>query len=600
MRIGLPLAGAVLGMLAVTFQLTTSAHALEKAKIQERASAVQPVQFDIYLPLQHQAELDQLLNDLHNPNSPRYQQWLTPEQFRARFAPSSSLIDEVSQDLSSSGLQVTEVHTQHLHVTGTVGAVESAFSTRIAHATFANGMTTLAATRPILLSAKLTSAGAVMTGFSNTIHMHSNARLTPGTPESRYSSAGPYWFDDLKQAYEFPSYQVYTGKGVSIGILMAGGYSPADMENYFGHEKMATPNISEVAIQGGTPFDSGTSTETHLDIQQAGGMAPGAKIVLYNLPNLSDASIFAGLTAIVESNRVDVVNMSFGAPELGYSAEYNKGVDQRGLLNIFDSLFQQGNAQGITFVASSGDQGALSIPAVACFNASATIGCGSFRASVEMPASSPHVTGVGGTNLITTYTASDPNLDSAYITEAAWADALVMDLFYGTPATGGYWGSGGGMSIYFKRPWFQNSANTGSSMRTVPDLALHMGGCPYGAVSPCHPNRSSVLTVIGGADYLVIGTSASAPDFAGLTALKIERLHHRLGNENYSIYALAAAQEQGSPLRVFHTDIPGFNGKYYTKHGYNMVLGNGTLYGKDFILAPNVPSAGIPQTPSNP
>jgi hypothetical protein len=33
---------------------------------------------------------------------------------------------------------------------------------------------------------------------------------------------------------------------------------------------------------------------------------------------------------------------------------------------------------------------------------------------------------------------------------------------------------------------------------------------------------------------------------------------------------------------------------------YNRVLGNGTVYGKNFILAPTVPPAGIPQTPSNP
>ena len=601
MRHKILLVSAALTMIAAAYLLIPPAYALEKAQMRARASAVQPVQFDIYLPLQHQAELDQLLSDLHNPNSPKYQKWLTPEQFKSRFAPPSSVIGKVSQELSSKGLQVTEVHTQYLHVTGTVGAVESAFSTRIAHAVFANGKTTLAATQPVTLSPELTAAGAVLMGFSNTIHMRSHAVLVP---QNHNSPTGPYWFDDLKQAYDFPSFQVYNGEGVNIGILMTGGFNPPDMKNYFGHEKLASPNITEVAIAGGAPFAFPNSLETHLDIQQAGGMAPGAKIVLYNLPDLSDFAITVGLATIIESNRVDVVNMSFGGPELFYTAEYNNGVDQGQILNLYEALFKQGNAQGITFVASSGDLGALPAPALACFFQNATSSCGSFRASVEIPASSPHVTGVGGTNLITTYSALNPNLDSAYISEAAWGDPLLMDIFYGTPAKGPYWGSGGGNSIYFKKPWFQNSVNTGSTMRTVPDLALQMGGCPFGAVTPCPLNRSATVVAIdGGANgkfFGVIGTSVSAPDFAGLLALKIERLHHRLGNENYDIYALAAAQEKGSALRVFHTDIDGFNGKYHTKHGYNMVLGNGTLYGKDFILAPNVPSAGIPQTPSNP
>jgi hypothetical protein len=86
-----------------------------------------------------------------------------------------------------------------------------------------------------------------------------------------------------------------------------------------------------------------------------------------------------------------------------------------------------------------------------------------------------------------------------------------------------------------------------------------------------------------------------------LVALKIERFGSRLGNENFEIYSLAAAQFSGNlPFKVYHQGIPGFNGRYHTHSGYNMVLGNGTLFGKDFILAPNVPSAGVPQTPTNP
>jgi subtilase family serine protease len=135
----------------------------------------------------------------------------------------------------------------------------------------------------------------------------------------------------------------------------------------------------------------------------------------------------------------------------------------------------------------------------------------------------------------------------------------------------------------------------------VHDLSLHMGGCPIGAVLPCNPDDSADLVVLGGGLYGVVGTSASAPDFAGLTALNIQRLGSRFGNENYYIYTLAALQNAGPPINVFRQNIPGFNGVFYTTpSGYNRVLGNGTLDGVNVIMAPSTPTAGIPQTPSNP
>lgn len=600
MKLGIPITGAIFGVIAATFQLPLPAYAIERAHIQARASASQPVEFDVYLPIQHEAVLDALIASQQNPSSPNYRHWLSPDEFHTRFAPSDVQVNKIKRELSVKGLQVTEVHTHSLHVVGSVGAVEHTFSTRIANATFANGRKTLAATRPITLSPTLALVGARVVGLSGTIHMHPGVKKASLLPQNRYSSAGPYWFTDLKQAYSYPSYQVYTGKGATIGILMVSGFSKADMDLYFGHEKLATPKIEEVKIHGGAPFDPNGSFETALDIQQSGGMAPKATIVLYNLPDLYDSSILDGLTTIVESNRVDVVNMSFGGPELGYTKEYNGGVDYTGILTVFDDLFKQGNAQGITFVASSGDSGALGVPPIQCFDSNATSACGYYRVSVQNPASSPHVTAVGGTNLVTTASAKSTTLDSAYIKEQAYGDPLQGDIFYGTPAKGAYWGSGGGVSIHFKKPWFQTLVNTGSPMRTIPDLSLHMGGCPYGAVEPCKPDRSAVIAAVGGYFYEVIGTSASAPDFTGLLALRIQKIGGRLGNENYDIYTLAAAQNSGSWLRVYHDNIPGYNGKYFSKKGYNYVVGNGTLYGKDFIRAPNVPAAGIPQTRSNP
>jgi hypothetical protein len=62
---------------------------------------------------------------------------------------------------------------------------------------------------------------------------------------------------------------------------------------------------------------------------------------------------------------------------------------------------------------------------------------------------------------------------------------------------------------------------------------------------------------------------------------------------------LSAAQGASEGDAVFRRTIQGFNG-YKTKLGYNMVLGNGTLRGRNFILAPTAPRAGVPQIPTNP
>jgi subtilase family serine protease len=577
---------------------SSNALAADKATLTQRVDSTQTVQFDVFLPLQHKTELASLVETLNDSSSASYHKWLKPSEFKSRFGTSDASVAAVRKQLEAYGLTTELAAPQRIRVTGNAAAVEQAFATQLKSGTYRNGRKTIAAASPISLPGALASNKAVVAGLSGFVRMRAHSRRL-AQPMNRYSSSGPYWFTDLKQAYQYPSYKVYTGKGVTIGVLMSNDYNPADMAAFFAHEKLAVPKMSTVNINGGAPYDPDLSTETHLDMQQTGGMAPNASIVLYNLPDLSDDNIIDGLQTIINDNKADVVNMSFGGPEIFYTPEYNSGQDFTDLLGIYDDLFKQGNAQGITFVASSGDQGALPAPPLACFFPDATSACGSMQASAETPASSPHVTGVGGTNLETTHSAT--TLDSKYVSEQAYGDPLAIDIFYGTPATGGIWGSGGGESIYYKKPVFQRLVDTGSKKyRTVPDLSGHMGGCPAGSLGTCPDSDSSVAVAIDGGLYAVIGTSASAPDFAGLLALKIERYGKRLGNENPEIYALAALQNIGFPLKVYHDDVPGYNGLYTTKKGYNRVLGNGTVIGVNFLLAPFVPTAGTPQSPSNP
>jgi subtilase family serine protease len=594
------------------FAFAASAAAVEEAVVDATAAADQAVEFNVYLPLHDRAKAEELLTQLHTPGAALYHQWLTPAQFNEQFGPQEKTVSAISRELAVHGLQVTEVHAHSLHVSGTVGGVKSAFGATLAVAHFSSGRQVMAAASPLRLTPVLAASGAVVSTFSSKIHMQ--AMSAPNeivNPQNRYSNTGPYWFDDLKQAYSYPSYTSLNGKGVTIGILMFHNYNPPDMKNYFSHELLAVPKIQVVNVAGGAPFDPNLSFETHIDIQQSGGMAPKATIILYNVPDLSDESLFAGLTQIIESNVADVVNMSFGGFEAGYSAAYNNGVDFTGFLGIYDDFFMEGNALGITFVASSGDQGGKPAPPPACFSANPPTPCGAMQIGISSPASSPHVTAVGGTNLVTTFNAKNPTLNSAYVRENAFPDPLDSDIFYGTSATGVIWGSGGGISIYFPKPSYQTLVSqkflptAAKKWRTNPDVALQMGGCPVGTLyfdlhGVCPPDRSAVVVALDGQFFGAVGTSISSPDFAGLLALKIQSEGGRLGNENYDIYALAAAQANGSANEVFRQNITGNNGVYSTAPGYNLVLGNGTVVGNDFVRGSTLPVAGIPQTSTNP
>jgi subtilase family serine protease len=381
---------------------------------------------------------------------------------------------------------------------------------------------------------------------------------------------------------------------------MSSDYQDSDITQYFDHENLKPPVVIRRRINGGADFspDSPASVEAEVDIQQAGTMAPEATLILYITPDLSDASVLAGYLRIIEENRADIVTSSFGAFEALYGEKYNNGIDLSDILKVYDNLFKQGNAQGITFVASSGDSGGIGVPPLEYFDALPTNPpqiVGSFLPGVETPASSPHVTAVGGTNLIT----SDPmaqGRESTYVAEHADGDPLIpLDPYgVGNLLTGGYWGSGGGRSMYYGQPEYQRLlmlTNHGERYRTIPDVSLHMGGCPETASQPCGFDRSSDYVIFAGGLYKVIGTSTSAPAFAGLLALR-EQLSGRLGNANYFIYKLADEQlnRRQESEKYFHENIPGFNGYYQTRFGrYNLVLGLGSVRGRSFIFAHDDP-----------
>jgi len=265
-----------------------------------------------------------------------------------------------------------------------------------------------------------------------------------------------------------------TGAGECIALIeLGGGFNAADTEAAFAAMGLTAPEVIAVAVDGGgnkPAPDDGADGEVALDIQVAGGVAPGAKIAVYFTSNTDAGFVDAISTAVHDAvNKPSVMSISWGSPEADYSAQS---------LAALTSALQDAASLGISVFVAAGDN-------------LATDGIADGKAHVDFPASSPWAIGCGGTFIV---------VESGKITrESVW--------------NRGSSGTGGGISDVYPVPDFQSSAglpvsyNGGRQGRGVPDVACL-----------ADPN-SGYEIVVSGARQVVGGTSAAAPFWAGLTAL---------------------------------------------------------------------------------
>jgi subtilase family serine protease len=652
MRIRSVATGAVMGALFAFTLLPQVVPAAMQVETLGAADQNTIAHFSVYLPLTHTDALEKLLQAQTDSTSAGYHQWLTPAQFKQQFGPNPADVARTKALLQSEGFNIVSEKTQSIEVEGTVANAEKLFNTRLNRVQTKHGNIKLAAAEGhVNVPQALAAMGAVVPEFTTHLaaHVHSRVlkRLTNISPVFRLSSNDSFFYpNDLNEAYQLPSFQTevrppfsrhpaqIAGVGSRIGIVISSVISPTDLAStfnstlplggglnliqaYSANSNLPVPTVTIRPVDGGSgAFDPTTddALEASLDTQMSLGTAPGAREILYNMPDLSDDSIIDAYAAVDEDNAVDVVSSSFGECELDFTPAYNGGVDFTSILKTFHSLFQQGNAQGITFLASSGDNGG--VPCVSEAFANNPTNGTSFVPGVENPASDPNVTGVGGTNLQTTAT---PGVDDAtYASENADFDPRVPAQFQISATTtvtvsNNTWGSGGGFSSVFSKPFYQYLVHTGSNTRrSVPDVSLMMGGCPGDADLEAQNclllPRSATIIWVGGEAFLVIGTSSSSPEMAGVLALAVELNGGRLGNVNPLIYGLSAVQSlfggvhAPKQLQFFHRGIEGNNNAFTVEPGqaYSEVLGNSTLDVKNFLGLQAAAPAGAPNTPSNP
>jgi subtilase family serine protease len=617
--------------------------------------------FSVYLPLTHASALEQLLSEQTDSTSSNYHKWLTPAEFKQRFGPSQAAFASARASLESAGLTVVSEHTQSLTVQGSVAAVERLFSTQLSQAKMHNGKMRWAASHhgQLNLPQRLAELGAVIPEFAPHLSSHVHSRVVQAAPDAgqlaiggtianlaRLANADSFFYaNDLNEAYQLPSFRAQitppfsrhpvqlAGVGSTIGIVISSVIDPVDLassfnssisaggitdlQNYSAVSNLPVPTVTIHPINGGSgPFNpnSADGAEASLDTQMSLGTAPGAKEIVYDMADLTDANIVAAYQAVDDENLVDVVSSSFGECELDFTAAANGGVDFTSILKTFHQLFQQGNAQGITFLASSGDNGAAECLPPA-FQSNPTTAGTNFVLGVSNPAEDPNVTAVGGTNLQTTATPTAN--DVTYASENADFDPRIPAQFTINNVTfeagNNTWGSGGGLSQIFAKPAYQFLVNTGSlTRRSIPDVSLMMGGCPGDAdlaKQDCTQlPRSAAIVWIGEIPFLLIGTSSSSPEMAGVVAIAVEKSGGRLGNINPMIYGLSALQtllggaNAPAPFQYFHRNVSGNNNGFTVKPGqaYSEVLGNGTLDVRNFLGLQGVAPAGAPGTASNP
>ena len=573
---------------------------------------------------QQDHDLVTLVDSQQTKGSPDYHHWLTPDQIGERFGPAPEDLAAVTNWLQQQGFGVDHVARsgKFIQFTGTSAQVEAAFQTQM-HRYRVNGEAHIANATNISIPAAL---APVVRGIASLNDFFPKAPGIRG-PRVRRGTGGKYQVispdtnlsdgshglspADFAAIYDLnPLYNTLptalNGSGITIAIVAISDIIPQDVADFrtvFG----LPANPPTIIVDGEDPGDvGGADAEATLDTEWSGAIAPGATIdVVISGDSLVTSGIESAAIFIVDQNLAQVMNASFSACEqnIGGAGSFDNV--------LFETVWQQAAAQGISAFVSTGDTGAAGcdpnqpVPAPG-----ATGGVG-----VSGIASTPYNTAVGGTMFNETGAgdAVPPNpptsdvtfwsavnnaitLESAlgYIPEAVWNESCV-GCADGEDSLGG---TGGGLSTIYAVPSWQTLPITGLTgagfnSRALPDVSLAAAGHDGYLVcfeASCEPTDDPEFFVAG-------GTSFSSPSFAGIMAIvdqKMAAIEPTTGGAqglaNYTLYSLATAENFGncnSNTRV--------NPATGTACVFNdITVGNNGVPGNDITNIPTNGALGFP------
>jgi uncharacterized protein (TIGR03437 family) len=526
------------------------------------------------------ANLSRLLADQQDPLSPNYHKWLTPDQYADRFGLSRGDIAKIVAWLRSEGLSVDDIARGRNWVvfSGAVALVQRALHTEIRHYRVAGELHFANATEPSVPAALLPLVIGIR-GLDD-FRPKPSAPVRPAAPGNPSPNLHPRFTDnngnhtlapdDLATIYDLtPIYQLgYDGTGMTLVIAGQTDVDLQDIQNFRNYVNLSNnlPTLMKVpsSVDPGTTGDLG---EADLDLEWSGAVARNATILYVYSTNVIDSVSYA-----VSQNLGQVISLSYSHCELQISASGASDLQ---------ALAQQANAQGITWIVSSGDSGAAS-----CDLSFQSPGVAQYGQNTSIFASIPEVTGVGGTE----FNEAGGNYWSNFnTTSGASALGYIPEMAWNESSSNGLASTGGGFSIFYNQPSWQKGPGVPSqNQRAVPDVSLS---------SAAH---DGYIGFTGGNQVTYSGTSASAPSFAGVVTLlnqyEVANAFQKTpgqGNLNPNLYRLA----QSSP-GVFHDITSGNNivpcqvgtpgcttGSYgYSAGpGYDPVTGLGSVDGNNLL-----------------
>ncbi|HWD69689.1 MAG TPA: protease pro-enzyme activation domain-containing protein [Solirubrobacteraceae bacterium] len=572
------------------------------------SASLQTMQITVALSPRNPTALRDYADGVGNPTSPDYRRYLTPIQFRDRFAPRRQALIRVEAELRRHGLEPGALTRNGLavHVRASSAAIEHAFDIELVRVRLADGRDAVYNDLAPAVDAGVAPQIQAVIGLSSLAAMErldvthasaatrgdasgassfrtSSAHVATGGPQPCLKASevapgqGAYTADQIATAYGFSG--VYAngdqGQGVTIGAYELESNSPTDIAAYQ-HCYRTDATVTYDQVDGGAGKGIGQG-EAALDIEQLIGLAPRAKILVYQGPNNNSDNPGTGpydtLAEMISQDQVQVISNSWG------ECEALEGATDA---HAEDTLLQEAATQGQTFVSAAGDSGSED-----CWSQPPG-GNTNNSLSADDPATQPFTIAVGGTSM----SAVGPPP-----AETVWDDdnpGINYSRFGVQQGAGG-----GGISSFWPMPAWQasaapalgviNSASSGtpcaaaagSYCREVPDVSADADPLTsyldYWNGQDTNTHAESGWQGTG-------GTSGAAPVWAALFALADASRSCRgtlVGFAGPTLYALAGASQATyfNDVTTGNNDFtPSGNssGMYAAGVGYDMASGLGT------------------------
>ena len=533
----------------------------------------------ITLKFRNQGQLNNLLANLQNKNSPMYHKYLSSQEFINEFSPSASVYNSMVAYYKSLGFSVKTYNDRtSLVLGGSVLQFNNVFHAGIQLFEKGNYQFT-APTSSAMIPAQFASQVINIAGMNNE-HIATLNLVNPNPLFTTSSGSQLLYGSDMQNAYQLS--QLYSKYGYPTNetiatILWSGTNSagasvapfvPSDIYSYFNKTLPAGEPHSSIygAPLGGAPAPGPSAAndntqadfESTLDLEMAGSAAPGATVVEVYGPQATQTYLDQAFSFILSP--------SSSYPELTHTVAISNSWGGSDMTDAtWTSDLQQAAAMGISVFASSGDDGnsgtsgaAPSFPATASYN---TYGA----------------TAVGGLTTTVSGTAStDGSGTTGISTESVW---------YNTPSAGD--GSQGGVSTVYAEPSWQKASSDANSVITGASATTGVSsgrGTPDVAADGA--NMEIWISYSGSTGYQELwGTSIASPLTAGLFATMDYAVGHKLGFANPLIYQLAQAEHNGSysSSRPFYFVSNGSNALFSGNNGYSLAVGWGSINANNFV-----------------